>query len=311
MPTFNFDTLKDEYSQQWENMEIAPSKMNAIKAAANKINKGRGVYENLEAQTNVPWYFIGMLHLREGDCDFTTHLHNGDTLARRTTHVPAGRPLGGTAPFSFEYSAIDALKQKGYDRITDWSIERIAFCSEMYNGWGYRYRKCPSAYLWAGTNQYSKGKFIRDGVFSATTVDTQLGCMAVLKYILDHFVEAPAKPEVEIPITNNNTTPKAEVERPTNKEMNKVSKKHWWTNVLEKLGLAGLFGTGATTLADNSGIETLQNTAYTTKQLAAVIGASGLIVIFIGIVVYAMYMKKRMKDDVQEGRSIPSDGEPT
>jgi microcystin-dependent protein len=53
---------------------------------------------------------IGIIHAMEcskfPEC--SQHLHNGDPLYRRTRLVPAGRPAKGTAPFSFEESAIDA-----------------------------------------------------------------------------------------------------------------------------------------------------------------------------------------------------------
>jgi hypothetical protein len=51
---------------------------------------------------------------------------------------------------------------------------------ETYNGVGYAYKGLPSPYLWSGTDQYVRGKFVEDGAFSATTVDKQLGCACLI-----------------------------------------------------------------------------------------------------------------------------------
>jgi len=308
MSGFSFSALKAEYAQQYHSMVINSNRLAAVKSAAAKINKGKTKYQEVEKITNVPWYFIGMLHLRESDCDFNTHLHNGDPLAARTRHVPAGRPLTGTPPFSFEFSAVDALKIQGYTDIKDWSIERIAYCSEAFNGWGYRYRGFPSAYLWAGTNQYARGKFVSDGVFNPNVVDTQLGCMAVLKYLIDNYVDASTEiePSEEIPISS----PKATVDRPTDEEMNVVSRKHWWSDWMQWLGFGSAGATASYQAADKLDLEQTRVVVELLKQTVEVVGAVGLIALLIGLGIYFIYQKKLIKDDVVEGRAMPSGGLP-
>lgn len=74
---------------------------------------------------------------------------------------------------------------KGFDKVTDWSPEHMAYLFEKYNGFGYRYRRKTNPYLWSGSPHYTKGKFIRDHVFSASAVSEQIGCMPLLKAILD------------------------------------------------------------------------------------------------------------------------------
>jgi lysozyme family protein len=54
---------------------------------------------------------------------------------------------------------------------------------ERFNGKGYINRNMPSPYLWSGTNQYVKGKYIADGVFSADAVSKQVGCATLMKYL--------------------------------------------------------------------------------------------------------------------------------
>jgi len=43
----------------------------------------------------------------------------------------------------------------------------------------------PSPYLWAGTNQYRSGKYVRDGVYDPSKVDPQLGCAALLMALME------------------------------------------------------------------------------------------------------------------------------
>lgn len=303
MANYNFSSLKEEYAEHWHNMVISPERLPIVEQIADKIVSLKDKYLSLEAQTGVPWYFIGIVHLRESNNDFSTHLHNGDPLDARTVHVPAGRPKAGTPPFSFEYSALDALKLKGYDKITDWSIERIAYCLEQYNGFGYRMRGVASPYLWASTNQYGKGKFIADGAkgWRPNVVDTQLGTMAVLKIILN-------KTQTEVAILKPETTisPAAEAPRPTNKELRKVSKKfnllEWW-QWLTGLGVTGTAGAKALDAANISATKTYVDTI---KSFALDYGVVLGIVILIAAFVSISYIMKRQKDDIEEGRYTPS-----
>lgn len=304
---YPFESLKAEYAHMWAHMDIDASRVSVAQSKAQKIINGKNRYQILEAKTNVPWYFIGLLHLRESDCDFNTHLHNGDPLSKRTYHVPAGRPLKGSAPFSFEFSAIDALEQKSYHKITDWSIERIAYCLEKYNGFGYRSRGFPSAYLWASTDQYKSGKFIFDGPkgWRPNVVDKQLGAMAVLKCIMDMEQIAP---ETSAPVINDETpnTPTADVERPTNTQMAATSKK--WNATSWLYWLLGIppAAQGVNTIVDTADIQSVKTYTQTIKELATAFGPQGIFILSIIAIGVVMYIRKRMKDDVQEGRAEPS-----
>lgn len=186
-----FDGLKDEYAALWASLETRPSKAADIEATASKILGKKTRYRAVEKDTGVPWYVVGLIHAMEGGCNFATHLHNGDPLSARTRQVPAGRPKAGTPPFSWKESACDALTMKGLQDVTDWSIERIAFELERYNGHGYRkyHPTVLSPYLWSGTNHYSRGKYVADGKWSATAVSGQSGAMAILKRMMEMDAE--------------------------------------------------------------------------------------------------------------------------
>jgi lysozyme family protein len=58
---------------------------------------------------------------------FTQHLHNGDSLTRRTVNEPVGRPKTGQPPFAFDASALDALEYNGFTTWSDWSIGGICY----------------------------------------------------------------------------------------------------------------------------------------------------------------------------------------
>lgn len=178
---FAFSDQKVKYRKLLDTAKIKLSWSTAAKNAAKQIISGKDKYVEVSQHVNnMPWELIGIIHKLEANCDFTKHLHNGDSLARRTWQVPAGRPVDGTPPFTFLESAIDALKIKGFHNIEDWSDERICFELERYNGLGYHYRNTPSPYLWSGTQHYKKGKFTADHVYSTSAVSKQLGCIPIL-----------------------------------------------------------------------------------------------------------------------------------
>jgi lysozyme family protein len=184
----SFESLKASYRKLWDGMTINANSAQAAMLAANRIISGRDRYKAIEKRTSVPWFFIGLCHMREGNFNFNTYLGNGQSLSRPTTIVPIGR-----GPFpSFEDGAVDALKYQGLVSVTDWSLERIAFCLEGFNGYGYRAKGVNSPYLWSGTNRYTKGKFVADHLFDENAVDKQLGSLAVLSRLcaLDAEVNA-------------------------------------------------------------------------------------------------------------------------
>lgn len=300
MANITYANLKAEYAELWHNMEIKPEKLAVIEATANKIISFRDKYEVIQQLTTVPWYMIGLLHLRESNNNFNTHLHNGDPLNARTTHVPRGYPRTGSPPFTFEYSAVDALKKEGLDKVTDWGVERIAFYFEKFNGFGYRGKGVNSPYLWAGTNNYTKGKYIRDGVYSVNVVDIQLGVMPILKIILEKTTN-PVTTTVEPTIS-----PTATVDKPINKELRKTSKKfsvlEWW----QWLTGLGAGGAAAVRTLDASNISATKTYVDTIKSFFGDYGVVITLFILVMAFISINYLMSRQKKDIQEGRYTPS-----
>ena len=125
------------YHRMWDRAQIAAGKLDGARKIARAIIANRARYAAVEAATGVPWFMIGRIHARESDMDFKTHLHNGDSLKARTHHVPAGRPRRGNPPFQWDASAIDALTMAPHElqKVKAWSVERILYETEKYNGW--------------------------------------------------------------------------------------------------------------------------------------------------------------------------------
>lgn len=221
-----FEDLKAEYAQLWASMATRSSFKPAVDASAQKIMESKERYQTVAAMTNVPWYVIGLIHQMEAGCSFACHLHNGDSLARRTVQVPANRPPVGNGPFKWEASACDALLMKKLEAITDWTIERICFELERYNGWGYRnyHKSTLTPYLWSGTTHYARGKYVADGKWDSTHVSKQTGAMALLKRLMEldetirpagAIVEAtPLQPEETAPTSFVKADERAPVSKP-------------------------------------------------------------------------------------------------
>jgi len=178
----DFQDLADEYLMLFRR---AAYKDSASETAAKKFatiafnNKSR--YDVIANALNIPWWFVAGAHLLESSFNFATHLHNGDSLAARTFRVPAGRPTTGSAPYKWEDSAIDAMKYEKLANLSDWSIARALYRWEAFNGFGYRSKGIATPYLWSFSNNYSKGKYVGDGVFSSTAVSKQCGAAVFLK----------------------------------------------------------------------------------------------------------------------------------
>lgn len=146
-------------------------------------NANRARYEAVAAQTNIPARLIAALHWRESTGSFNRYLHQGDPIGRPSTNVPVGVLF-----YDWETAAVDALTNHGKGTLRDQmgitadttDAAAIATYAEAYNGLGYSYRDQASPYVWAGTAEYTSGKFVRDGVYSASHVDQQLGVIAMV-----------------------------------------------------------------------------------------------------------------------------------
>lgn len=187
MPIPTFPQLKGEYKRLWDTLAVRENWKAGAEKTAKKILANKDKYLEVQTITNVPWFWVGCVHSLESGLNWATHLHNGDSLQARTRLVPAGRPKTGSPPFTWMESAQDALTMKGLHEIKTWSIERICFEWERYNGWGYRrfHPSTLSPYLYSGSLHYVRGKYVADGRWSASAVSQQIGTCVLLKKLCE------------------------------------------------------------------------------------------------------------------------------
>lgn len=190
-------TVSPDHVLLFQTMKVAPWAKAAAKDVAEKINLNIDRYKKVAGglgrgdEPLLPWV-IGILHNLESGMDFNTHLHNGDPLANKTVRIPSGRPeFWFDIPKSertWEMSAVDAMMSAPHRSISDpETINNIGLLLdkvERFNGLGYRKKGIYSPYLWSGTSHYSRGKYVRDGVYDANAVSKQVGFAVVLDEVL-------------------------------------------------------------------------------------------------------------------------------
>jgi len=189
--------LRVAYERLAADAAIRPAFRADVASMAKRIVAAWPRYEAVAEDVGAPAHLVALVHAMECGLRFDRHLHNGDPLTSRTVHVPAGRPVDGTPPFTWEESAADALRAHGVDRWTDWSLGGLCYALERYNGFGYRryHPEVPTPYLWSGTTAYTAGKYTSDGHFDSTAVSKQCGAMALLRGLADAGKPFPESPE--------------------------------------------------------------------------------------------------------------------
>lgn len=181
MPAHSLVAYRQGYLDLWKKATVTERANTLADRAAEKLIALKPRYKVSEKLTGVPWFAIGVLHMRECNNNFKGCLHNGEAIVgtgRKTTIVPIGRGPFGT----FEESAVDALKD--YAGAT-WDVPFIAWTCEKFNGFGYRGKGIPSPYLWGGSTVQRSGKYVADHVYDSNVMDTQLGAMTVLKRLCE------------------------------------------------------------------------------------------------------------------------------
>jgi lysozyme family protein len=180
-----FADLREEYQGYFDECVVRPEFQPNVDYYVKRLRQGQASYRQIESELGIAWPFVGLIHAMECGFNFYGHLHNGDPLTARTVHVPKGRPASPEPPYTWMQSALDALRLKKLDQVTDWSVPHMLFLLEGYNGFGYRRRGVPTPYLWSFSNIYERGKFVLDGKFDPDAVSKQCGAALMLKAILN------------------------------------------------------------------------------------------------------------------------------
>lgn len=202
----NFASVAKGYANLWKQAIVRPERRAAVSKLADKYYKNIARYHAVQEATGVPSWWVFCVHERESGANFSGILHNGEKIigtGRKTNLVPKGR-----GPFaSWQDAAIDAVKQKGLDKIKEWNAARCLYEFERYNGFGYYGKGIRSPYVWADTNLEEVGKYVADGKYDPNADDKQVGCAALLKIIcerspaIDAVVnDKPAPTPVPVPV---------------------------------------------------------------------------------------------------------------
>lgn len=171
--------------QRWQSAQVNPHYNIAVDVAVGLYQRHQAQYESIQRmkKNGVPAPILFCLHYRECDNSFRESPAQGDSLQRRSVNEPRGRIPNVDPPYTFDQAAYDAyyvVEHPPLDKI-DWSNMQAALDKmESFNGFGYRAKGIAAPYLWSGTSLYHGGKYVRDGVFSRTAMDQQLGCAAIL-----------------------------------------------------------------------------------------------------------------------------------
>jgi len=175
--------IADEYQAMFAAAQIKPEARRGLNNTCRIVTTNRSRYESVAQPLVIPWWFVAIIHGLECSFKFSRHLHNGDPLTKRTVRVPPNRPPSsvGNPPFKWEVSAKDALIYEKFANLSDWSLPRVLYRWERYNGMGYRFKGIPSPYLWSFTDRYISGKYVADHQFDPKAVSKQMGAATILK----------------------------------------------------------------------------------------------------------------------------------
>ena len=182
---------------RWQKCQILPHRALDVEkvAAALCAPKAKAIYQQIaQAVWGTPdrWWFVAVVHEREASQNFNDSIAQGDPWNQRSVHIPRG--LGPFA--SFVSAAIFVLNRCApYPaKWKDWSIGGVLTLWIAYNGDGYElYHREPSPYDWGATTIEQEGKYVADGKYDPSVWDTQIGCAAMLKGMMeiDHSITFP------------------------------------------------------------------------------------------------------------------------
>lgn len=171
-----YDALINLNTKRWSAARF--TRKADFEPVARRLVASKARYLTVSVRTGVPWFVIAVIHQRESSQRWDRSLAQGDPWSEVSTHVPKGR-----GPFdSWEDAAIDALVicPPYAAKWKDWTPGGTMTLLELYNGLGYFNKGLPSPYVWSGTDQYQRGKYVADGQFDPDHVDKQLGCAGLI-----------------------------------------------------------------------------------------------------------------------------------
>ena len=194
-PTGLQGNLRSSYedARGWvaEGVRVDPGLRSEMDRVMRRVEDRLPIIDEVARRANMPREMVAAIWYRE-DSGMRTdrYLHNGERLGRTTTLVPRGIYFGRD---QFVDAAVHALSQKSstaralglHYGSTDQAA--MAAFTERYNGFGYRNRGVPSAYVTAGSQHYRGGMYVADGRFSSSARDRRLGTLPIISEMAQQF----------------------------------------------------------------------------------------------------------------------------
>jgi lysozyme family protein len=179
-----FNALAGEYTALLAAMTIDADRVGQLQDRAKIIldRAARQDYAGAVAKTGVPQLWGMASFERESGSDYSRSPAQGDRWDRVSTHVPRG--LG---PYrSWADAAVAAYRIDHLDQVAagNWTWARACYEGELFNGFGPRGHGRHTGYLWAGTNIYTGGKYVEDGVWDPDAHDRQFGIVPLMAALL-------------------------------------------------------------------------------------------------------------------------------
>jgi len=174
---------------RWQKCQILPERGLEVERVVAGLcaPKAKAIYQQISQLvwgTPARWWFVAIVHEREASQNFSLSIAQGDPWNKISTHIPRG-----IGPFdSFIAAAVFVLnKCAPYPaKWLDWSIGGVLTLFIAYNGDGYElYHNEPSPYDWGATNIEQEGKYVADNQYNPDVWDTQIGCAAMIKGMME------------------------------------------------------------------------------------------------------------------------------
>jgi len=178
-----------ECNRLWPKCYILPKRKPEVMSVSQRLcaPESKALYQRVSALvwgTPDRWWFVAIVHEREASGNFKASIAQGDPWNERSTHIPRG-----IGPFqSFVDAAQFTLRKlPPYPaKWSDWTIGGVLALFIQYNGTGYEdWHHEVSPYDWGATNVEEIGKYIADGKYDPTVWDTQIGCAALIKGMME------------------------------------------------------------------------------------------------------------------------------
>ncbi len=180
-------TVTQQYRDLWKTCEIRPKHAREVDQLVDRIVANKKRYKKAGNARGVPWHLVGVIHMLEGSGKFHTHLHKGDPLTARTANIPAGRPKTGMPPVHVggkRRRCARARRPEPLDELVGAGNALRARAVQRLRLPEIRHRHSQPLPLELLEPPHA-GRFIKDRVFSPTTVSRQCGAAVLLKRMVE------------------------------------------------------------------------------------------------------------------------------